>query len=348
MKLATEPGAGHRFRFWAVACLLLSAAGPPAHANENRAAQALLQRMVHAVRSTNYSGVCIYRFGDNLQAIRIIHQAKKGYQHERLISLSGPAREIIRDNAQATYIEPTDNSIAEKFRLLNPPLNASFPGNSARPGKADDLSDVYDLKLVGSGRVAGRDAKRLDIVPHDHFRYGYRLWIDEDSGLLLRSDLIDEAGKPLEQIMFTVIKTPKTIPDQRLEPTLAGDEVTWYREHAPPATVISLGSAWEVGGLPEGFELISQEHHPRAGGRDGSVEHRLYSDGLATVSVYIQQESDHPFNGWSRMGAVSAFGRTLDGYQIIVVGEVPPLTIQLIGKSVRGAVDEPWLKRSRR
>lgn len=340
MKLANEPGAGYRFRFWAMVCLLLSAAGPPAHADENRTAQALLQRMTQSVRSTNYVGVCVYRFGDSLRAIRIIHQVKQGRQHERLISLNGPAREIIRDNVQTAYSEPTGDSIAEKLHLLDTPLNATFPGSSAQLGEeASDLYDVYELKLGGTGRIAGRDAKRLNIVPHDHFRYGYRLWIDEDSGLLLRSDLVDETtNKPLEQIMFTAIETPKTIPEQWLEPTLGGHQVTRYREHTPfSATVTSSGPGWEVGDLPEGFQLIFQERHPRAGGREGTVEHRLYSDGLATVSIYIQPESDHPFNGWSRMGAESAFGRTLDGYQIIVVGEVPPLAVRLIGKSVRGA-----------
>lgn len=335
MKLANEPGASYRFRFCIMACLLLSAAGPSAHADENRTAQALLQRMTHAVRSINYVGVCVYRFGNHLQAIRVIHQVKKGQQHERLISLNGPAREIIRDHTQATYIEPGGDSIAEKLHLLDTPLNATFPGNSDRLEKAGDLSAVYNLELIGTGRIAGRDAKRLNIVPRDHFRYGYRLWIDEDSGLLLRSDLVDEVGKPLEQIMFTAIETPKTIPDQWLEPTLGGNKVTRYREHAPPAVATSSGSAWEIDDLPKGFKLTFQERHPKAGGYKGSVEHRLYSDGLATVSVYIQQESDHPFNGWSRMGAESAFGRTLDGYQVIVVGEVPPVTVQLIGKSVQ-------------
>lgn len=339
MKLANEPGAGYRFRLWAMVWLLLGAAGP-IHANLNQAAQTLLQRMIHAVRSTNYVGVCVYRSGDNLQAIRIIHQVKEGHRHERLISLTGPAREIIRGNARATYLQPSGHSITGNFRFLDTPLETSFP-DSAWPGEVKDLHHVYNLELLGTDRIAGRDARRLNIISHDPFRYGYRLWIDEKSGLLLRSDLIDEAGEPLEQIMFTALETPETIADDWLKPTLPGAEITWYPEPVPSA-MTSSGSAWKVDNLPEGFRLAFRGRHSVVGHRDGrSVEHRLYSDGLATVSVYIQQESDHPFNGWSRMGAVSAFGRTLDGYQIIVVGEVPPLTVQRIGKAVRRTAGTP-------
>lgn len=342
MKLTNEPGAGYRFRRWrwAMVCLVLSAAGP-VYANESRAAQALLQRMTQAVRSTNYVGVCIYRFGDNLKAIRVVHQVKDGHQHERLFSLNGPVREIIHSNTGATYAQPEEHFIVENLPLLDTPLDAALPGNSTTSAGLVGLYNVYDLELLGAGRVAGREARRLNIVSRDHFRYGYRLWIDENSGLLLRSDLVDETGEPLEQIMFTAIETPDTIPDRWLKPTFAGDEVSSHREHAPPIAVTSAGSAWAIDHLPEGFRLTFQERHPAMGEREGPVEHWLYSDGLATVSVYIQQEGDHPFNGWSRMGAVSAFGRTLDDHQIVVVGEVPPATVQWIGESVRRTANEP-------
>ncbi|HET8701657.1 MAG TPA: MucB/RseB C-terminal domain-containing protein [Nitrococcus sp.] len=337
MKRANELGAGYCFRLGIIACLLLSAAGLPAQADESP--QALLQRMINAVRSTNYVGVCIYRFGDSLQAIRIVHQVKDGQRHERLTSLTGPAREIIRNDAQATYIGPREHAAGKTLHLLDTPLGRTFSGSSAQPIASNDRYDDYDLELNGTGRIAGRTAQRLNIVPHDNFRYGYRLWIDEQNGLLLRSDLVDESGKPLEQIMFTTIKTPETIPDQWLQPTLTGDEIKWQRRPVSSAAVAASGPVWEVGNLPEGFKLTLQERHHLTGGRSGLVEHQLYSDGLASVSVYIREEGKHPFNGWSRTGAVSAFGRTLDGYQIIVVGEVPPVTVQLIGESVRRKAD---------
>ncbi|MDN5870877.1 MAG: MucB/RseB C-terminal domain-containing protein [Nitrococcus sp.] len=338
MKRTNEPGAGAGYRvgLWAMVCFLLGAAGL-VYANENQTAEnqparTLLRRMAEAARSTDYIGVYVHRVRDSLQTMYIVHQIKDGHRRERLLTLSGPAREVIRTSSRTTYIEPTTHSIADRLPILDTPFAAVFSGSSTRA--FDHFYDVYDLKLLGNGgRIAGREARRLNIVSLDQFRYGYRLWIDEKSGLLLRSDLIDELGEPLEQTLFTTIETRETIADQRLEPTLAGNEVTWQREYAPPAK--TTASVWEVGDLPEGFQLVFRERHRVRGDNGGSVEHRLYSDGLATVSVYIRHRNSHPFNGWSRVGAVSAFGRTLGGYQIIVVGEVPPVTVRHIGQSVR-------------
>lgn len=343
MKASSDLRAERLVTLCAIACLLLAGAASAHATDDGHPAQALLQRMTHAVRATNYVGVCIYRFGDDLQAIRIIHQVKDGHRRERLVSLNGAAQEIIRDNAQATYILADDHALGQTQSLLDTPLSTAFSGNVTFPEDLHSLLGAYALELMGTSRVAGRVARRLDIVPHDHFRYGYHLWIDEKSGLLLRSDLIDVDAEPVEQIMFTQLETPTTIPDEWLEPTLTGDKITWTRKQVThAATAPSSAPAWQVGGLPAGFRLTLQERHPGRGDTNASVEHRLYSDGLATVSVYIRrQEGNHPFNGWSRMGAVSAFGRTLDHYQIVVVGEVPPSTVQQIGESVRGAAEEP-------
>ncbi len=341
MKRENERGAGHRFWFGAFVCLaafLLLGTQVRADADESQEAQALLQRMAHAVRFTNYVGVCVYRFGNKLQTIRIVHQVKDGHRNERLISLNGPEREIIRADAQATRIQPNGHFIAQNLALLNTPFDTAFAGDSARTAAAEGVWDnIYSLELLGIDRVAGREARRLNIVPLDHFRYGYRLWIDEHSGLLLRSDLIDEAGEPLEQIMFTAIETPDTIPDHWLKPTRGGQASTWHRAHASsrmqPGKVAA--SAWRIEDLPDGFNLAFRGRQPEQDGRsEGFVEHWLYSDGLATVSVYIRPRGKRPFSGWSRIGAVSTFGRAFDDYQIIVVGEVPAATVRRIGESM--------------
>ncbi|MDN5850650.1 MAG: MucB/RseB C-terminal domain-containing protein [Nitrococcus sp.] len=342
MKRTNDPGAGYRVGLWALVCILLSTAGL-VYANgnqtaDNQTARALLRRMAEAARSTDYIGVYVHRVRDSLQTMYIVHQIKDGHRRERLLTLNGPAREVIRTSSRTTYIQPTTHSTADSLPILDTPFAAVFSDSSTR--EFHHFYDVYDLELLGSdGRIAGRDARRLNIVSLDHFRYGYRLWIDKKSGLLLRSDLIDELDEPLEQTLFTAIETRESIADQQLEPTLAGNEVTWQREYARPAK--TSASLWEVGDLPQGFQLVLRERHRVRDDSEGSVEHWLYSDGLATVSVYIRQQNGHPFNGWSRMGAVSAFGRTLGDYQIIVVGEVPPVTVQQIGQSVRRVTDEP-------
>lgn len=346
MKRANELRTGRRLPLGAFVCLAicLSFAAPQAQAetNESQPAQALLKRMVHAVRFTDYVGVCIYRFGSTLQAIHVVHQAKDGHWRERLSALSGPEREIIRGDAHAGDIQAAGHTVAQNLALLDTPFGTAFSANPSRFGAFKGLDKRYGLELSGTDRVAAREARRLDIVPRDHFRYGYRLWIDKSSGLLLRSDLIDQAGVPLEQIMFTSIEIPEAIPEHWFESSRRGEEGTWHGERGPRGAsgkVSVEASGWEITDVPQGFELTFRGRRAVAGDGDGLIEHWLYSDGLATVSVYIRPQSDHPFKGWSRMGAISTFGRTLADHQIVVMGEVPPATVQRIGAAVRRSGD---------
>lgn len=89
--------------------------------------------------------------------------------------------------------------------------------------------------------------------------------------------------------------------------------------------------------LPAGFEQDMTRIH-QIPTSIMPVEHRIYSDGLASVSVFIEKNAekgeDNLFGG-SHMGAVNAHGRTLNGYHVTVVGEVPQATVKMIGESVR-------------
>jgi len=72
------------------------------------------------------------------------------------------------------------------------------------------------------------------------------------------------------------------------------------------------------------------------------VEHLVYSDGLAAVSVFIEK-TDRPAGvgskGPSRMGAIHAYSKVMDGEQVTVVGEVPESTVAMIGESVKRLPD---------
>ena len=345
MKPASDLRAGRCFPLGAFVCFaicLAFAAQARAEADESQSAQALLQRMAHAVRFTNYVGICVYRFGNTLQAIHVVHQARDGHWRERLSALSGSQREIIRGDVHARDIQASGHSVAQNLALLDTPFGTAFSGDPARTGGFEDMQERYRLELRGAERVAAREASRLHIVPRDQFRYGYRLWIDKRSGLLLRSDLIDDSGVPLEQIMFTSIETPETIAEHWFESARGEDQRNWHREriHSGVSDKVAADTpGWVVDDVPQGFKLTYRGRRPVPANGQGHIEHWLYSDGLATVSVYIRPQSEHPFTGWSRMGAISTFGRTLDDYQVIVVGEVPPATVQRIGASVCRSAD---------
>jgi sigma-E factor negative regulatory protein RseB len=171
------------------------------------------------------------------------------------------------------------------------------------------------------------------VQPKDNFRYGYRLWADNDSGLLLRADLIDPDGRMIERFLFTHVRIGGPIPAAALEPASPGEGLVWYRS---PAAAANSEMPWIATRLPPGFRLSAQMTRQSAPDRV-PTDHLVYTDGLATVSVFIDkqpQNTDAATTGTSRMGAVHAFGTQVEDYQVTAVGEVPAVTVALIGGSI--------------
>lgn len=334
MKVTNKP-ARLRQRLFAGLLVLLAA---PALAQQQAAdasaeqAREWLERMRQAVRDLNYEGTFVYRHRGQLETMRIIHRSSVAGERERLYSLNGAAREIIRDDSRVTCILPDDRAVVVDRRETQNPFAELVPADIER------LGQHYRFAVLGDGRIAGRDAKSIAIWPRDEFRYGYRFWIDRETGLLLASNLFNELADPVEQLMFTSLSTPEEIPDEHLEPSINGEGFTWYREQRLPAkpeptTLESAG--WTAERLPPGFELVAAEARALPAG-ERPVTHLLYSDGLATVSVYIEPRGNlQPFKGHSRMGAVNAYGRTVAQHQVTVVGEVPAATVEFIGQAMR-------------
>lgn len=293
--------------------------------------QSWLEKTFRAAHALNYDGTFVYSHNGRLDAMRIVHSAGQSGERERLVALSGPMREVLRDDAVVTCILPDDKSVVVGKARPTKQFPPSFPVHVER------LSAYYDFRLSGVERVAGREAQKLDIEPRDRYRYGYHLWIDTESGLLLKSELLDESGEPVEQFMFTEVRLLGEVAQDLLEPSMAGQEYTWYEpREQTPESASRESETWEVADLPTGFELdmyrkglLSTSSEP--------VEHIIYSDGLSSVSVFIEDTSDgvHNLEGSSRMGAVNAYGRVMNGHHVTVMGEVPHGTIQLIGESLR-------------
>ena len=128
---------------------------------------------------------------------------------------------------------------------------------------------------------------------------------------------------------------PENIPDTMLEPETSGEGFTWYTNDGPEQDTQVTGSDWQVGGLPAGFTLKSSEEEPIPNS-DAPVRHMVYSDGLASFSVYIERltADKEPFVGLSQMGAMSAFGKVIGDNQFTVVGEVPSNTVEQVGQAV--------------
>ena len=310
--------------------LVLSPAAQSADVATSREAQQLLNEMSRVGRQLNYDGVFVYRHGSRMETMRIIHKANGNKVQERMVSLTGFAREVIRDSESVTCYFPDNHAVmVEKSRprkLLSTQL----------PEPIETIAGYYDFSVGGKDRVAGRPAWIVNIVPRDDFRYGYQLWIDEETKLMLKSELKDDSGWPVEQILFTSIAFLPDIPADLLKPAISGKGYTWYSNSAGGTPVAAADkSAWEVTSLPEGFILSNREKQD-AVENSTSLEHMVYSDGLAMVSVFIEKVNVQPDQapGTSKFGGINTFATYTNGYQVTAVGEVPQKTVRLMANSV--------------
>ena len=302
-------------------------------ANAASEAMTLLEQVGVAAKELNYEGVFVYQIGNKMQSISIIHRADDDGEVERLLSLDGSAREIIRTNDTVTCISPEKKSINVSRRLLGD----GFPSDLL--SRLSSAQPYYQVKLGKAGRVAGREAQKLIIKPVDKFRYGYRLWIDKETNLLLQSNLIDNKGNVLEKFSFLSINLGIDIPDEAFKPQLSGFEQQWDRRK-PESTIVpsdkNIKSPWRIRWLPDGFTLVAQQNKKKA--RNGAkVEQRVYSDGLSSVSIFIERiRARHShLKGISKMGGVNAIGTIINAHFVTVVGEVPAQTVEKTGGSIR-------------
>lgn len=307
------------------ACLVFATAAPAADV-----AHDWLMKINRAARTLNYEGVFVYQHGTQLEAMRIIHKVENGTARERLVSLNGAPREIIRDAREVTCYWPDKNSVMVEYRKAD---SQTFP--AILPERIQDLDEYYAMRMGNTERITGRLAQLVIVKPVDQYRYGYHLWADQETGLLLKADLLDTQGQILEQFMFTQISIGTKIPASALAPGMSGKNMVWHREDQGREEA-STKPRWKAAQLPKGFRL-SAHITRQAVMRKRPVEHLVYTDGLAAVSVFVEKhgEGDKPFMlGPSRMGAVNALGSRVDGYQVMTVGEVPAETIVMIGGSI--------------
>ena len=308
----------------------------PHAADEQGEVRALLNRMVHASRSLDYVGTFVYRNGSMIQSMKIVHRADTDGGRERLVALSGAAREVIRDGRQVTCILPDDQTVVvTKRRRGQLHLSTVFDPELATDS---DVAEIYSLSSGGVERVAGREATVIDVRPKDRYRYGFRLAVDRQTGLLLKLELLDDGRTALEQIVYTHLELPDSIPDEALEPQISDVGFTRYEASAPasaPGSSTARTQEWTIGWLPAGFRMTDESHDSIQPGRD-PVDHRVYSDGLVSLSIFIERGLDASgrHEGPSSVGAVNAFSRIVDEFQLSVVGEVPGVTVEKVAASI--------------
>ncbi len=307
------------------------------YAADSDTAIELLKNMHKSASSLSYTGTFIYSHNGRTESMQIFHRAGAKGERERVVHLNGPPREVIRENNIITCILPDSKAITvSKLDTAQQPILTQLPKNLA------EFRQNYDFSISGQDRIAGRPTIVVRVDPKDKFRYGYRFWLDAQHSLLLKSEMVGDDGNAVEQVMFTSLDLVPDIPDAMLKPGLRGEHLTSMVENADTAVDTSGGGArWRVTRMPDGFKPTAHSMRDLFSDGGNNVHHIVLSDGLASVSVYIEKRDPKKkhFVGSSFMGAVNVYGVVLDDHQITAVGEVPTATVKMVAESIQYSND---------
>lgn len=293
------------------------------------AAMDWVQKMSDAMRNLSYQGTFVYMHENSLEGMKISHFKDAEGEKERLVSLNGEAREVIRDNQNLTCIWPSSRKVIVDVSRKNSFSPIFIPEDIAR------LEKFYEMKLLGRDRIASMNTVVVHIDPRDEYRYGMKFWINEDNGLMMKSSLLDENDQVVEEVMFTSMEVfdADNMPVIDIMPRI-DDDYTLVRYHSGDnSTSFTADNAWQLGSMPGGFwrESVLRRQLP---GNDQFVQQMVYTDGLASLSVFIERKSELTQSGVSSMGAVNAFIRIMGDHSVTAIGEVPSLTVRHFAESV--------------
>lgn len=305
-----------------------------------------LVRMSQAARMANYEGVLVYRGDDVLETFRVTHRFADGSERERVQSMTGEVREVLKQNNKVTCLLPKDQKLT-----ANRPATPKSLFRPLSQERLQQIAAVYELRELGQARVAGRNCRGIAIAPRDEFRYGYELWADGETGVPLKLSLVSHDGRLLEQMFFTEVRFPASIPDTafaadispqaaRESTAAAADAIAQAHAREPVAEDATAEVAsTQFSKLPPGFRVVRRELR---GSPAGVREHLVLSDGLSAVSVYrvlraSPEAAAAAAQRLDQMGPLNAYSRSVGRVQITVVGEAPRRTVKMIGDSVDSA-----------
>lgn len=291
-------------------------------------AMALLQRVYTATNRLSYSGMFVYQQGQQMESSRITRLFDSQGLHEKLESLEGVRREVVRTRDQVVcYLPGTQTKIIDRNVGQR-----SFPAMLTEQFR--DLADYYTIRRGDQESVAGFDCQVLILEPKDRMRYGHKLWIDNATGMLIKARTVDETGAVVEQFQFTQLRIGG-IERDRVRSRFAAEGKNWRVEDSGAAEARLEDAGWVVRGMPAGFRKVT-EMTRRLGGSSG-VGHIVFSDGLAAVSVFIEPagaRSAAAPSGASRQGAINVYTRRVANHWVTAIGETPVENVRQMANAV--------------
>lgn len=315
-------------RFVAVALALLGMlAQSPVAAEVPADPLSWLGRIATAGQRLNYQGTFTYQSGGHTETSRIVHRVHAGSEHERIEVLDGTPREVIRSGDEVRCVFPEQKTVI----LDQPGSHRPFP--SRLPSALAGLTGNYRVLRGEPARIAGHDTHAVVLEPRDELRHGHVLWAEVQSGLLLKSHMVDERGELVEQFAFSEVSIGGEIDQQHLKSRFS-PQADWHIVHAQGSRLPRTQLGWSLTTPLPGYTLVSVMRR-QIGRERGEVVHMVFSDGLATISVFIE-----PFEGETvapaaqASGAIKLYKRTYKGHLITALGEVPPRALQRLADGI--------------
>jgi len=318
--------------------LLLTVAAN-AYAGESQACLDWLKTVAFAGHQTDYSGVFVYQYDNRVETSRITHLAEEDGEYEKIESLDGPKREIVRHHGQVWSYNSH-----KMVQVDSHHGRGGFP--SLLPDQLSTLGSNYRPKQEGTERVAGYDTQVIVFQPKDNLRYTHKLWVHTDSGLLLKAAVLSDKNQVVEQYAFTQLQIGgkidrswlgNTASSSRGQGSSAEMRGSDRLEHENATNLVSpTNSGWVADAIPAGFKKTMEIQRPMHG-KHAPVTQIVYSDGLSAISIFIEPDDgdEDDVAGLSSRGAVNLYHKVSNNHLITVVGEVPPRTVMQVFESVR-------------
>lgn len=320
--------------WWILLCGLLPAVASAAEAQ--REALAMLEKMASASRNVNYSGTFVFNHGGQSETSRIAHFVNPaGGVLERLETLDGPAREVIRTNDQVSCYLPGSKTV-----LVDPRGSSQFP---LRLEQIQDLTKHYRVVKESLDRVAGFECQWVALLPKDSLRYTRRFCAELQTGLPLRARTLNEKNQTLEAFGFSTLQIGGGFNRDLVRSKYAAisTKQNWRVDRSAMTGSDSGDSGWVVKNTPAGFTKMMELRRSMPG-KSGNMSHLVFSDGLAAISVFIEPGGKQATKPALRhQGAVHIYTRPVGDYTVTVLGETPAETVLQLARSLEPKTTAP-------
>jgi len=287
-----------------------------------------LERAAQAAKTLNYAGTIVYQHNGHVETSRLVHVVDGGQEQEKLVSLDGPPREVIRSSTEVRSYFPD----AKIIRIEPKTFRNVFPSLSSEQLRT--LSQYYEARNVVSERVAGHWTQVMVFEPKDGLRYGHKFWADANTGLLLKARLVDDRGEVVEQFAFTDVAINEKIDRDMVKPSWTAAPPDWQVKQGSFGEMQPKETGWSANRLPGGFQKIMEGYRTLRGKRE-PVAHLVYSDGLVAISVFVEPLSGPSVpTGLAQHAGLSIYTTKQDDFLVTVLGEAPSAAVQKIAQSV--------------